>query len=211
MFLSNFITNCLISVTMNCGGTSAENCTYFDSATTVVSGACKANICKVNTNICQIRLDFRWEMSNFCQPGNCFFVQNKQNKVLTYVLPDAADGSKKFYCCVQNILNVIIVKTTEYIQNCILNVSKIFFFLIFLALSLFLDHQPALCLLDWWLLEILIQGEKKWQTEHNVWLIHSQLQIRLLYLWFVESTLVTMVNFDFWHEFKQNSYRNKTF
>ena len=58
-FLSNFISNCLISVTMNCGGTSAENCTYFDSSTTVVSGACKANICKVNTNICQIRLDFR--------------------------------------------------------------------------------------------------------------------------------------------------------
>jgi len=53
---SGFGTCC--TFTMNCGGTSAENCTYFDSATTVVSGACKANICKVNTNICQIRLDF---------------------------------------------------------------------------------------------------------------------------------------------------------
>ena len=61
MFLSNFITNCLISVTMNCGGTLAENCTYFDSSTTVVPGACKAKICKCNNNICQIRLDFRWE------------------------------------------------------------------------------------------------------------------------------------------------------
>ena len=51
----------MISVTMNCGGTLAENCTYFDSSTTVVPGACKAKICKCNNNICQIRLDFRWE------------------------------------------------------------------------------------------------------------------------------------------------------
>lgn len=44
--------------TLNCGGTSAENCTYFDSSTSVNTGACRAKICKLNTNICQIRLDF---------------------------------------------------------------------------------------------------------------------------------------------------------
>lgn len=44
--------------TLNCGGTSAENCTYFDSSTSVNTGACRAKICKINNNICQIRLDF---------------------------------------------------------------------------------------------------------------------------------------------------------
>merc|ERR1711971_141712 len=44
--------------TLNCGGSSSENCTYFDSATTVNEGACRAQICKCNSNICQIRLDF---------------------------------------------------------------------------------------------------------------------------------------------------------
>lgn len=53
---SGFGTCC--TFTMNCGGTLAENCTYFDSSTTVVPGACKAKICKCNNNICQIRLDF---------------------------------------------------------------------------------------------------------------------------------------------------------
>merc|ERR1711990_179234 len=44
--------------TLNCGGTSSENCTYFDSSTSVNTGACRARICPINTNICQIRLDF---------------------------------------------------------------------------------------------------------------------------------------------------------
>jgi hypothetical protein len=44
--------------TLTCGGSSTENCTYFDSATTVNDGACRAEICKLNSNICQIRLDF---------------------------------------------------------------------------------------------------------------------------------------------------------
>merc|ERR1711981_479035 len=51
--------------TLNCGGQSSENCTYFDSSTTVVNGACEVNICKCSTNICQIRLDF----SNFVISG----------------------------------------------------------------------------------------------------------------------------------------------
>jgi len=44
--------------TLTCGGTSSENCTYFDSSTSQATGACKAQICKINSNICQIRLDF---------------------------------------------------------------------------------------------------------------------------------------------------------
>ena len=48
----------VFSVTLNCGGTSSENCPYFDSSTSVLTGACKAKICKANSNICQIRLDF---------------------------------------------------------------------------------------------------------------------------------------------------------
>ena len=44
--------------TLGCGDTSAENCTYFQSATTVTAGSCRAKICKLNEDICQIRLDF---------------------------------------------------------------------------------------------------------------------------------------------------------
>jgi len=51
--------------TLNCGGESSENCTYFDSSTTVAPGACKAKVCKCSTDICQIRLDF----SNFVISG----------------------------------------------------------------------------------------------------------------------------------------------
>ncbi len=47
----------IIAVTIGCGGTSSQNCTYFDS-NNVMSGACTATICPCGNNICQIRLDF---------------------------------------------------------------------------------------------------------------------------------------------------------
>ena len=47
---------CYISVTIGCGGSTSENCTYFEYAGSN-SGACNARICKVNSGICQIRLD----------------------------------------------------------------------------------------------------------------------------------------------------------
>ena len=47
------------SVTLGCGSITTENCTYFESATTVNTGACRAKICKADSNICQIRLDFQ--------------------------------------------------------------------------------------------------------------------------------------------------------
>jgi len=51
--------------TFNCGGSSSENCTYFDSSTSVTAGACKFEICPCSSNICQMRLDF----SNFVISG----------------------------------------------------------------------------------------------------------------------------------------------
>merc|ERR1712115_445924 len=45
------------SVTAGCGNTFSENCTYFDSST-VTAGSCAASVCKCQTNICQMRLDF---------------------------------------------------------------------------------------------------------------------------------------------------------
>lgn len=44
--------------TLNCGGSASENCTYFDSSTSVASGQCKTKICRCSDDICQIRLDF---------------------------------------------------------------------------------------------------------------------------------------------------------
>ena len=39
-------------VTVGCGATSSENCTYFE-VTGAIAGACRMNICKQN-NICQV-------------------------------------------------------------------------------------------------------------------------------------------------------------
>ncbi|XP_059087518.1 uncharacterized protein LOC131883927 [Tigriopus californicus] len=46
---------CVFSV--NCGATSNENCTYFDQQGGEV-GQCAVKICKCQSNICQLRLDF---------------------------------------------------------------------------------------------------------------------------------------------------------
>ena len=56
----NPITNpiILISVTLGCGGTSAQNCTYFQSGGQEV-GQCRLKICPCSDNICQLRLDFQ--------------------------------------------------------------------------------------------------------------------------------------------------------
>ena len=43
----------LYAVSVNCGGMSSENCTYFDSDTTM-AGGCQATICPCNDNICQV-------------------------------------------------------------------------------------------------------------------------------------------------------------
>ena len=47
----------LLVVTLGCGASTSENCTYFE-ASSLANGACAAEICKCNSNVCQIRLDF---------------------------------------------------------------------------------------------------------------------------------------------------------
>merc|ERR1712141_484280 len=42
--------------TVGCGGSSSENCTYFE-VTGANNGPCVASICKADSNICQVRLD----------------------------------------------------------------------------------------------------------------------------------------------------------
>lgn len=44
-------------VTMNCGGSQAENLTYFES-NAQMTGACNAKVCKCASDVCQLRLDF---------------------------------------------------------------------------------------------------------------------------------------------------------
>jgi hypothetical protein len=41
-------------VTLGCGGTSSQNCTYFESSGTVGAGQCAATICKCSSDICQV-------------------------------------------------------------------------------------------------------------------------------------------------------------
>ena len=55
----NFSSNALLSyflliVTLRCGGSSSENCTYFESSGTASTGACRAQICPCSNNICQV-------------------------------------------------------------------------------------------------------------------------------------------------------------
>ncbi len=47
-----FLSPC--KVTIGCGATSSENCTYFTSST-VTNGQCCATICPCGDNICQVR------------------------------------------------------------------------------------------------------------------------------------------------------------
>lgn len=53
-----------LTVTIRCGGSTSENCTYFESQGTE-SGSCTSTICRSNSNVCQIRLDF----NNFVLSG----------------------------------------------------------------------------------------------------------------------------------------------
>ena len=44
-------------VTVGCGQTSSENCTYVE-ASSLNAGSCRTRICPCSNNICQMRLDF---------------------------------------------------------------------------------------------------------------------------------------------------------
>ena len=44
-----------LTVTIRCGETKSENCTYFEASGTE-SGACRVKICKCDPNVCQVHL-----------------------------------------------------------------------------------------------------------------------------------------------------------
>ena len=44
-------------VSANCGAQSSENCTYVESQGSEI-GDCTVKVCQINSNICQLRLDF---------------------------------------------------------------------------------------------------------------------------------------------------------
>ena len=62
LFIFDEVTrHCLcFQVTLACGGSAAENCTYIVQATTTtLTSPCTYKICPCNTNICRIRFDFQ--------------------------------------------------------------------------------------------------------------------------------------------------------
>ncbi len=46
-----------LAVTVSCGETSSENCTFFNSGAGggIMSGGCQVTICPISSNICQVR------------------------------------------------------------------------------------------------------------------------------------------------------------
>ena len=50
------ILNLIFLVTIGCGGSTSENCTYFEYSGSN-TGPCNARVCKLSSAICQIRLD----------------------------------------------------------------------------------------------------------------------------------------------------------
>ena len=48
----------MVSLAARCGQTTSLNNTYFASRTSGDSSPCSLRVCRANTNICQIRLDF---------------------------------------------------------------------------------------------------------------------------------------------------------
>ena len=52
-----------VSVTLDCGETSSENCTYFESSSPT-AGTCKVDICPCSDNICQVsQISWGWEVA----------------------------------------------------------------------------------------------------------------------------------------------------
>ena len=48
-----------ILVTIGCGGSSSENCTYFEVSSLTTTGACSGKICKLSSDICQVSIHSR--------------------------------------------------------------------------------------------------------------------------------------------------------
>ena len=43
-----------ILVTLACGSSTTQNCSYFDSAGSPNSGSCTINVCKTSNDVCQV-------------------------------------------------------------------------------------------------------------------------------------------------------------
>ena len=46
------------TVTLGCGETTSENCSYMINPGTISAGECRLRVCPCSEHICQIRLDF---------------------------------------------------------------------------------------------------------------------------------------------------------
>ena len=80
-----------ISVTIGCGGSTSENCTYFEYTGTN-SGPCNARVCKLSSAICQIRLD----LDTFIITGPSTAVTTNSLMVELGGMIRAANGGKIF-------------------------------------------------------------------------------------------------------------------
>ena len=59
--LSTYIEYLSISVTIGCGGSSSENCTYFE-VSAAPTGPCNGQVCKSNSNICQVSYKYLYTL-----------------------------------------------------------------------------------------------------------------------------------------------------
>ena len=80
-----------ISVTIGCGGSTSENCTYFEYSGTN-SGPCNARVCKLSSSICQIRLD----LDTFIITGPSTAVTTNTLQIVLGGMLRAVNGGKQY-------------------------------------------------------------------------------------------------------------------
>ena len=80
-----------ISVTIGCGGSTSENCTYFEYSGSN-TGPCNARICKLSSSICQIRLD----LDTFIITGPSTAVTTNTLQIVLGGMLRAVNGGKQY-------------------------------------------------------------------------------------------------------------------
>ena len=80
-----------ISVTIGCGGSTSENCTYFEYSGSN-SGPCNARVCKISSSICQIRLD----LDTFIITGPSTAVTTNTLQIVLGGMLRAVNGGKQY-------------------------------------------------------------------------------------------------------------------
>ena len=112
-------------VVLGCGGTANQNCTYFQSSSTIQSGACSIKICKCNSDICQVCFMFlfyiaecNWN-SDICQVFVMFFTLHNANEILIFIKYFSC-----FYFTLQNAIEILIfVKYLSCFLHCIMQMK----------------------------------------------------------------------------------------